>query len=66
MIGGKDEIKECFFYVVANKNADFMTYLIEEVGLVPSLDMTNLEGDSLLHIAARTGNDRIIYILCEG
>ena len=65
-IGGAEDKKECLFYAVANNNADLYSYLIEEVGLVADLEEMNKEGMNLLHIAAKKGNDRIIYLICDG
>ena len=65
-IGGQQERKECLFYAVANKNSEFLTYLVGEVGLKISLEEKNEKGETLLHIAAEKGDDRMIYLLCEG
>ena len=65
-IGGKQEQKECLFYIVANQNCDFFTYLVNDVGLTVSLEEKNEQGETLLHVAAAKGDDRMIYLLCEG
>jgi ankyrin repeat protein len=64
-LGGKNERNECLFYAASNKNVDFLSYLMYEVGLKTDLDVKNEDGDNLLHIAAKNGDDRMIYLLCE-
>ena len=58
---------ECLFYAVENKNYDFLRYLANEVGLQVTLDSNKAirNGMTLLHVAAKVGDDRIIYFLCE-
>ena len=62
-LGGAKECRDCLFFAVEHNNADMLTYLLEEVKLGKYVNEKNENGLSLLHIAAKNGNERIIFEL---
>ena len=62
-LGGDAEQRDCLFYAVGHNNADLLSYLLTEVKLGPRVNDKNEEGSTLLHAAAKKGNERMIFEL---
>ena len=62
-LGGTDEQRDCLFYAVNHDNADMFSYLLDKVRLGARINDKDESGQSLLHVAAQKGNERIIFEL---
>ena len=68
-IGDSPEQRDCLFYAVEHENADMLSYLLSEVNLGARVNDQKItseldqSGQSLLHLAAIKGNERIIFEL---
>ena len=62
-LGGANEQRDCLFYAVNNNNAEMLSYLLSNVKLGSRVNDKDENDQSLLHIAARAGNERMIFEL---
>jgi ankyrin repeat protein len=62
-LGGKKEQIDALFYAVNHNNAEMLAYLLREIRLGGVVNSQSEDGNTLLHAAARKGNERMIFEL---